>query len=95
MTDFESMTKDELAAYAKDNFDAELVKRRSHSELVSDVRKLVNGEKLDAVKKAVNAGEKPMPAFLRHPTNGRVFEATADLMSRGDMIPCDAEGNNV
>jgi hypothetical protein len=33
--------------------------------------------------------------YLRHPTNGRVFEADKHLLSRGDMIPCDVNGKTL
>lgn len=36
-----------------------------------------------------------MPAYLKHPVNGRVFVATAELVRRGDMLPAtEAEFKN-
>lgn len=33
------------------------------------------------------------PRYLKHPANGRVLPWTQILAERGDMIPCDSEGN--
>jgi len=33
------------------------------------------------------------PKYLKHPENGRVLSWTQILADRGDMIPCDADGN--
>ena len=36
-----------------------------------------------------------MPAYLKHPVNGRVFVATTELVRRGDMLPAtEAEFKN-
>jgi len=33
------------------------------------------------------------PEYLKHPINGRILSHTDILAERGDMIPCDADGN--
>jgi len=33
------------------------------------------------------------PEYLKHPKTGRVLPFTQILAERGDMMPCDADGN--
>lgn len=35
-----------------------------------------------------------IPAYLKHPETGVVFVGTEALLARGDMIPCDKDGND-
>jgi hypothetical protein len=36
--------------------------------------------------------EKIIPRYLKHPKNGRVNSSTPQLLKRGDLIPCTADG---
>jgi hypothetical protein len=36
--------------------------------------------------------EKVIPRFLKHPKNGRINPSTPQLLKRGDLIPCTADG---
>ena len=87
--DIEELTKDELAAYALDTFGEKLNKR----ERLEDLQKKVAAMK----PKTEIADEMPTIKvdFLKHPVNGRVYNATPLLLRRGDMLPCDENGKTV
>jgi hypothetical protein len=36
--------------------------------------------------------EKVIPCYLKHPKNGRVNPASPQLLKRGDLVPCTADG---
>lgn len=86
------MTKDELCEYAQETFGVELNKRHTLNALQAEVEELEGSDantSIGDVEVVVDAD------FLRHPVNKRVFESTPGLLKRGDMIPCDKDGNNV
>lgn len=104
--DFDTATIDDLAAYALENFDKKLDKRKGLTKLVAECKKLagVEDDGADDEPKDDNAPSvsyhrpKLLPKhikYLRHPTNNRVHEATQLLWKRGDMIPCDKKGQSV
>lgn len=87
----EEMTKDQLELFAKQKHGKDLDKRRKLEELQKEVLALEGGETRSA--ETVAAGSRA--THLRHPVNGRLFEATDLLRKRGDMIPCNADGKAV
>jgi len=92
MPEIEEMTKDELCEYAKDQFNTDLNKRHSLDSLMAEVLELESkGSGATISDELVTI----TPDYLKHPTNGRVFVVTKGLLQRGDMIPCDKDGNSV
>lgn len=100
----DDMTKDELREFALGEHGVELDMTKKRAELVEEVNKLQsNGQKNDpenpVAEKAATKKQKDKQArkitHLKHPANGRVFVATEHLLKRGDMLPCDADGNLV
>jgi hypothetical protein len=90
--DISRYDKDMLATYAKKEFNVTLNKRKKLDELRVQVKALQRGEKPKEAKAKV---EEPVPKFLKHPVNKRVFPATKALLARPDMIPCDATGKGI
>lgn len=86
--------KDALYDYALGQYGVELNKRKKLEDLQKEVQSLIETGQLPEAPVKVKE-DKKTPLFLRHPTNGRVYEYTDFLAKRGDMIPCDADGNNV
>lgn len=87
----QEMSKDELAVAARAH-GVELDLTLPKKDLVVQV---ANIKKAPVV---VKEPEAPKPSlgngvlYLKHPTNGRVYLANQHLMSRGDMLPCTADG---
>ena len=94
LKDISKLDKDQLEAYAKQEFKVELDKRKKIADLRVEVTALQKGEVLVPANAKDEVVEKPCK-YLRHPDNKRVFEHTGNLAARGDMIPCDADGNNI
>lgn len=92
MKPIEDMTKDELRDYALGEFGVELDMTKKRADLIVEVSKL---KKPEPVANKVEHAAKVKATHLKHPSNGRVFVATDHLLKRGDMLPCDAEGNLV
>lgn len=90
------MNKNELIEYAVKTLGVELDGHKKVSELRAEVSALAALKGKPAVVTADDL-EKPKAEIthLKHPGNGRVFLATKHLLSRGDMIPCDAKGRPV
>lgn len=59
----------------------------------------VHPSKVEPVSETVVQGSKyakELPiTHLKNPVSKRVFEATPDLMSRKDLVPCDEDGKKV
>ena len=86
------MNKDDLATFALAELGLEIDKHKPLKELRAHIK--------DALAKKNGAAQKSeskvfKAKFLKHPENGRVYLATKHLLSRGDMIPCDKDGNTV
>ena len=89
----EEMNKDELEAYSKNKFGKELDKRKSLDNLLKEVKKLE--DRSDAPESSKKENQQFVANYLKHPENGTVWESTELLRARGDMIPCDENGNPV
>lgn len=94
-----TMKKGDLINFALAQFGESLDPEKDVKELRAEVTGLLDKarkkEGLPPLKEAKKMAPKELPKFLRHPVNGRVYEYTPQLGARGDMIPCDADGNNV
>ena len=89
------MNKDELSEYARSEHGVELDMTKKVNDLRSEVAALDMDKfsKTQPVAQATQEVSVSSP-FLRHPVNGRVYATTPELAKRGDMIPCDKDGNN-
>lgn len=94
-----TMKKGELISFALVQFGAVLDPETDVKTLRAEVTTMLDNarkkEGLPSLKEAKKKTPKEPPKFLRHPHNGRVYEYTLPLAARGDMIPCDKDGNNV
>ncbi|MBF0256026.1 MAG: hypothetical protein HQL47_06115 [Gammaproteobacteria bacterium] len=86
----EEMDKDELELFAKQQYGADVDKRKSLENLRDQVSKLAG---LGLSNKAEPAAPTGQPEWLKNPTNGRVFKATPLLLRRTDLLPCDESGS--
>lgn len=91
----EDMTKDELREFALGEHGVELDMTKKRADLIVEVSKLQKPEPASAEKEPDPVAEKKKATHLKNPANGRVFVATEHLLKRGDMLPCDADGNLV
>lgn len=91
MTDLVEMNKGELQAYAKGTFGVDLDMRKSLDTLLAEVGKL---EAPKAQPKAIQP-EAPKATHLLNKATGLWFMHTSALVKRGDLVPCDEEGNPV
>ncbi len=92
MADISTMTKDQLAVFAKDSFNVELDLRKNIDALRTEVTKL---EKTGAPKAATPAAKKT-PTHLLNRNNNRVLPYTAALEKYlTNAIPCDENGKPV
>ncbi len=88
MPEIKTMTKDELEAYAKEQFGVDIDKHKKVAELRKQVSELAatggeeSGEEADDV-----------PEFMRNKLSGRVYPTTPRLLKYEEMEPCDKEGN--
>lgn len=89
----EEMTKDELELYTREKFGKELDKRKSLDNLLKEIKKLE--DELDNPESGKKEDQQVAADYLKHPENGTVWESTELLRKRGDMIPCDKNGNPV
>lgn len=93
------MKKKELISFALVQFGEVLDPEEDVKELRAKVTAMLDKarkkEGLPTLEQAKKQRPKETPNFLRHPHNGRVYEYTLPLAARGDMIPCDKDGNNV
>lgn len=89
----EEMNKDELEAYAREKFGKELDKRKNLDNLLKEVKKLEDGA--GEQERGKKEKQEAVARYLKHPENGTVWESTELLRARGDMIPCDENGNPV
>lgn len=91
----EDMTKDELREFALGEHGIELDMTKKRSDLIAEVSNLKKDKPVGSEKEPDPVAAKAKAAYLKHPANGRVFVATEHLVKRGDMLPCDADGNLV
>lgn len=90
MADVSLMNKDELRDYAKQTFGVNLDMRKSVENLQDYVKKMkpkgaVEPDKPKVVK----------PQYLKNPATGFFWPWTKILEERGDLVPCDENGNDV
>ncbi|HEX7116271.1 MAG TPA: hypothetical protein VF193_14180 [Steroidobacter sp.] len=86
----DEMDKNELAEFALSELAVELDLHRPVKELREEVKNLLAKGNVTPVLAVPQDVE-----YLKHPSNGRVYRATPQLWRRGDMIPCDQDGNPV
>ena len=93
--DVAEMKKDDLAEYALSEHAVELDMTKPVKTLREEVAAL--DDKKAGKDSGKKSAEKPAvkAAYLRHPDNGRVYPATKALLARGDMSPCDENGNSL
>jgi hypothetical protein len=68
----------------------------SAKELVNDT--VIGGKLNEMVKESGIKKNRPVEVeitHLKHPENGRIFEANEHMLRRKDLIPCDKYGNKV
>lgn len=91
-----TMKKDDLSAYALAEHGVELDLTKPIKDLreyvasMDDKKAKKQGQTQDDEEKEV-----PLSTHLKHPVNGRVYEATPALRARKDMLPCNAKGKAV
>lgn len=94
-----AMSKKELVSFALVQFGAVLDPEKDVKALRAEVTDMLDKarkkEGLPSLKESKKKEPRKPPEFLRHPTNGRVYNYTVQLEKRGDMIPCDKDGNSV
>lgn len=85
MTDLDSMSKDDLAGYARETCGVEIDKRKKREVLIAEIKAM--GEPGEEA-----AEPEPAPTgYLKHPKTGHIFKATALLLRRGDLVPCNGK----
>lgn len=98
------MTLDQLIAYTRktDTFNQVLdgtqpVAKLKH--LVSGlIKKRISDEreaKAEVTGEKIESDDDLSMGYLLNPSNHRVFEATAILLNRADLIPCDKNGKRI
>ena len=82
------MNKDELRAYAKKEFGITLDMRKSVEVLKEELGKIK--------PVTLDKPAKPKPiGFLKNPATGLWWPHTLLLEQRGDLTPCDEDGNDI
>ena len=88
MADIELMNKDELREYAKKEFGVTLDMRKS----IETLKEELSNVKPVTLTKAV----KPKQVeYLKNPVTGLWWPYSALLEQRGDLTPCDENGNDL
>lgn len=91
-TDISTFNKDQLADFAKAEFNLELDMRKGLEKLRDEVKAL----QVPVIKKIAKAEEKATAKFLLNRNTGLVFAYTDELHKHlTNAIACDADGNPV
>jgi hypothetical protein len=101
MNPLSEMNKGELKEYAKKEFNLTLDMRKSVEILRDEVQK--HRDKYSnhgafgiyADKSLIDYSAKPKPTHLKNPATGFFWPHSRLLEERGDLVPCDENGNAV
>lgn len=90
MVDVSLMNKDELRDYAKQTFGVNLDMRKSIDTLQDEVKRMRPKSAI-----VIDKPKDVQPRFLKNPATGFFWPWTKLLEERGDLVPCDENGNDV